>query len=390
MKVKYQIFPEEYYHEKLSSNVRKFGGPDAFMVGPYYIWEYAYKGTIQDLDSLLNQPDITDPDYDIDDFYPNVLDALKWDKVPGHKAGTGSLWGVPMGFEIHTLAYNKRIFKEKGLEAPETMEQLLELCKTLNKFDGEGTYALAVRGAINWATINTGFNTTYANYGAKDFEVVNGKLEARVNSEQAVAMTDMWVELIRAGGPPEWKNYTWYRATADFGAGKAAMLFDADITAYYQNPPGESEESGNIAWTKAPVPEGRERSEANLWSWGLSISSFSEHKKAAWIFLQYFTSKEYTLDASQNFKVINPARKSVLESPEFQRVISKADGYNEVLRDTIDHAVVQFTPQPYFFEISIEWSKALQGIVSGKYGTQEGLDKLKVKIDKIVNNVDAE
>lgn len=388
IKVNYTIIPEEYYFEKLSMNLRKFRTPDAFMIGPYYIWEYAVKGYIQDLNYLLKQSEINDPAYDIKDFYPSVLNALKWDTFPGHETGTGGLWGIPIGFEVFPLAYNKRIFHEKGLKPPHTMEELLELCKVLNEFDGKGTYALALRGAKNWATINTSFITTYANYGAKDFEIVNGKLISRVNSEEAIAMTDMWVKLIKAGGAPGWEKYTWYQASADFGAGKAAMLFDSDSVGYYQNPVGESKESGNIAWIQAPLPKGKKVNNSNLWTWGLAIGSSSKHKKATWLFLQYFTSKEYTLWASQNFKVVDPARKSVLESSKFQRLLSNSEGYAEVLSDTINNAAIRFTPQPHFFKVSTEWSHTLQDIVLGKSkSTKEALDELKLKIDKIVKDV---
>lgn len=386
IRVNYNIIPEEYYFEKLSMNLRRFRSPDAFMIGPYYIWNYASKGYIQDLNSLLKQLDITDPSYEINDFYPNVLNALRWDTYPGHETGTGGLWGIPMGFEVYPLAYNKRIFQEMGLRPPITMEELLELCEKLKEFDGKDTYALAIRGAKNWAT---SYITTFANYGAKDFDIVNGKLVSRVNSKEAVAMTDMWIKLLKAGGtPPGWENYTWYQATADFGAGKAAMLFDADITGYYQNYDGESEESGNISWIKAPLPEGENVTKSNLWSWGLAISSSSKHKIATWLFVQYFTSKEYTLWAVENFKVVDPARKSVLESDQFQKLLNNAEGYAEVLNDTIDHAAVQFTPQPYFFKISTEWSQILQELYFGKYKTtKEGMDILKLRIDNIIKDI---
>lgn len=388
IKVNYSIFPEEYYFDKLSTGLRKFRSPDAFMIGPYYIWEYAVKGYIQDLNYMLKKPDITDPAYDINDFYPSVLNALKWDTYPGHEAGTGVLWGVPLGFEVFPLAYNKRIFEEKGLKPPYTMEELLALCERLNEFDGKGTYGLALRGTKNWATINTGYITTFANYGAKDFEIVNGKLSSKVNSEEAIAMTDMWVNLIKTGGAPDWEKYNWYQASADFGAGKAAMLFDADSVGYFQNPFGNSKESGNIAWIKAPLPEGKEESNSNLWTWGLAMSSASKHKTAAWLFLQYFTSKEHTLWAAENFKVVDPARKSVLESSQFQKLLNGSEGYAEVLSDTINNAAIQFTPQPYFFKVSTEWSQVLQDIVLGKYNsTKEGLDDLKLKIDDIVKDV---
>ena len=172
--------------------------------------------------------------------------------------------------------------------------------KKLNGFNGKDTYALALRGDREWQNIVTSYITTYRNYGAKDFEIENGKLVSKVNSKEAVEMTAMWVKLIKAGVSPAWISSKWYQAGADLGAGKAAMLFDADNNSYFQNIEGYSKEAGNIAWTTAPVQEKGKDVYSNLWTWGLAINKNSKHELASWLFLQYFTSKEFLLSASLN------------------------------------------------------------------------------------------
>jgi hypothetical protein len=39
------------------------------------------------------------------------------------------------------------------------MAELADLCTKLKEFNGAGTYALAVRGSRNWATIHPGYMT---------------------------------------------------------------------------------------------------------------------------------------------------------------------------------------------------------------------------------------
>lgn len=392
IKVDYSITPEENYFDKVTTSLNsRSGDPDIFMTGAYQIWEYAPPGYIQDLSEFIDDPNMTASDYNIDDFYSGILGALRWDLVPGHKTGTGPQWALPMGFEAYTLAYNKRIFEENGLKPPKTMDELLDVTTKLNEFDGKGTYGLALRGSRNWATIHPGYMSTFVNYGAKDFEIKDGKLVSMVNSKEAVEMTDMWVNLIRSGGSPSWSSYTWYQAGADLGAGKAAMLFDADVVSYFQNPEGASKEAGNISWVSAPLPEGKTEVNSNLWTWALAMNKESKHKQAAWLFLQYFTGKEYSLWASVNAKVVNPARQSVFEHPDFVEVIKKADGYAEVFKETIDGTTIQFTPQPHFFETTTEWAATLQEIVAGKFGsTQEGMDALQKKINKTVEDIEVE
>ncbi|WHH61121.1 sugar ABC transporter substrate-binding protein [Petroclostridium sp. X23] len=392
IKVEYSITPEENYFDKVTTSLNsRSGDPDIFMTGAYQVWEYAPAGYIQPLDEFINDSNLTASDYNFEDFYKGIVGALKWDLTPGHKTGSGSQWALPMGFEQYTLAYNKRIFAEKGLEAPKTIEELMDLCKKLNEFDGKGTYALALRGTRNWATIHPGYMTTFVNYGAKDFEVEEGKLVSKLNSKEAVEMTDTWVKLIKSGGSPSWSSYTWYQASADLGAGKAAMLFDADVVEYFQNPEGASKEAGNLAWVPAPLPEGKNQVNSNLWTWALAMNKASKNKQAAWLFLQYFTGKDYQLWASVNANLVNPVRNSVFEDPSFAAIIEKADGYAQTFKKTIDGTTIQFTPQPHFFETTTEWAATLQDLVGGKYkSTQEAMDALKAKIDKIVEDVEVE
>jgi multiple sugar transport system substrate-binding protein len=390
IKVDYSITPEENYFDKVTTSLNsRSGDPDVFMTGAYQIWEYAMPDYIEPLEQYIENSDLTSADYHVEDFYEGIIGALQWDKVPGHPVGKGSQWALPMGFEQYTLAYNKRIFAEKNLQPPTTIEELETLCEVLNEFDGKGSYALALRGTRNWATIHPGYMTTYVNFGAKDLAIENGRLVSKVNSPEAVDMTQTWVDMIKTGGSPSWSSYTWYQAGADFGAGKAAMLFDADVVEYFQNPAGASEEAGNIAWVPAPLPEGRVDRGSNLWTWALAMNSASKKKMASWIFLQYFTGAEYQKWSAVEANTVNPPRRSVFDSAEFQRVIENADGYKETFEQTIDGTTIQFTPQPYFFELTTEWASTLQDLVTGKEpSVQAGMDKLKNRMDKALADVE--
>jgi multiple sugar transport system substrate-binding protein len=233
--------------------------------------------------------------------------------------------------------------------------------------------------------------STYANFGAVDFTQENGKLVSQVNSPQAVAMTELWVDLIKRGGSSSWSNYTWYEAGADLGAGKAAMMFDADNNGIHQNWEGASQEAGNIAWTVMPVAKVGDTPYSNYWTWSMAMNSSSKNKDAAWYFMMYFTSKEFASYASVEMNSLDPARTSVWESAGFQEKMAKQPGYIDTFNKTIGSTTILFTPQPYFFETTTEWAATLQDIVAGKYGSvQEGMDSLKSKMDKAVADIEIE
>jgi len=387
--VQYSVTPEENYFDKVTTALSsRSGDPDVFMTGAYEVWEYASADEMQPLDEFLNDKNLTSPDFDFNDFYPNITGALKWDLKPGDKVGSGSQWALPMGFEMYELAYNKRIFKEKNLTPPKTMDELVADAKALENFNGPGTYGLALRGTRNWATIHPGYMTEFTNYGATDFSVENGKLVSQVNSKAAVDMTDTWVKLIKEGGSPTWSTYTWYQAGADLGAGKAAMMLDADCVEYFENPAGASKEAGNLAWVPAPLPTGQTTENSNLWTWSLAMNKYSHNQEAAWLFMQYFTSKDYQLWSATDAKCMDPVRKSVFNNSDLQKTMALADGYEKSFEQTVGGAKIEFTPQPNFFETTTDWAATLQDLVGGKYkSTQAGMDALKTEIDKVVSNV---
>ncbi len=392
VKVHASVIPEENYFDKLTTSLNsRNGDPDIFMTGAYQIWAYAPAEYIEPLDDYVTDKKRTAADYDFKDFFEGPVQSLRWDLVPGHKVGTGNLWALPIGFETNYLTYNKKLFEKHGLKAPKTIDDLYAACKKLQHFDGKDTYGLATRGTRNWATIHPGYMTTFANFGATDFAIEKGKLVSKVDSPESVKMNDIWLKMIKECGSPTWASYTWYQASADVGAGKAAILFDASAVGFFQNAPGNSKEAGNLAYARPPVPEGQTAIKANLWTWSLAMNKASKNKDAAWLFVQYFTGKDYLKWAATGYKVpiVDTPRQSVFNSPEYTEILKGYDGYKEAFEETVKGTIVQFTPHPHFFETTTAWAATLQNMAQGKYkSTQEALTGLKKEMDEMVEDVE--
>lgn len=388
IKVKHSITPEESYFDKLTTSLNaQNGNPDVFMTGSYQIWEYAPAGYMQELDSFANDPNKTSNDYDINDFFKGVLDADRWDLQVGSKVGTGSLWAIPLGFEINTLHYNKRAFEAAGITSPpKTFEELEEVAVKLNGWNGEGSYGLATRGTRSWATIHPGFMTAFSNHGAEDFAIEDGKLVAKMNSPEAVEITKKFAEIAKKAGPKDWANYTWYQVSTDLGAGKAAMAFDADNFAFYNNKDGASQEAGHLAIAPPPMSKDGAEIGANMWVWSIAMNKSSKKQDAAWLFMQYFTSKEHMIWGATNANVVDPVRQSVWDDAGFKERIGAIEGYEETFSAIIGNSSIKFTPQPEFFNATTEWAAALQDIVNGA-DAQERLDKLVKDINERVSRL---
>lgn len=400
IKVAYITYPETKYFEYLD---RSFDDPsakpDVYMTGVYQVWEYAPRGRMLALDRYVVNPVSTRQGYNINDFFPTISGAFRWNRIAGSELGKGPLWAVPMGFESASLIYNREVLARYRIPVPETMEEFVEAGVRLRGFEGEGTYGIAARGVGEWNSLHTGYITSFANYGAKDFAVENGRLVSKVNSPEAVAATDMWVRILRDCGPEDWEFYDWYRCLEDIGGRKAAMLFDADVLGYIANSAGASGQSGRLGLAPPPLPapssdeEGEKGRgiQSNLWVWGLAINPESASKDAAWLFVQYFTGREFQTYSVLEWRSVNPPRRSIFEDERFRKMLATMHGYEETFEAVIQTTRVHFTPTPYFFDIAKRWASVVRDIANGMYSsTQEGLDTLKIWMDSKVAKVPVE
>lgn len=292
---------------------------------------------------------------------------------------------LPWGFETNTVAYRKDVFSKLGVKPAETFDELIDLAAAVKrKAPGAGfekMYGVAVRGSKEWATIHPGFMTMYSRLGLKDFEVEGGKLIPKMNTPEAVEFTDKWAKMVRDSGPAGWTSYTWYQASSDLGAGKAAMLFDADIAAYFQNQ--DTPAAGKLAWH--PGPKGPDGNLAtNMWIWSLAMNANSKNKEAAWWFLQWATSKKHLQYAATKQQHIDAVRQSVATSGAYKDRLATATNFVETFEQVIEDTKIQFTPQKNFFDATTSWAAALQQIYGGA-DAKSTLDKLATTLEGRVN-----
>jgi ABC-type sugar transport system permease subunit/ABC-type glycerol-3-phosphate transport system substrate-binding protein len=102
-------------------------------------WPLIKNGDVVALDEWLDAPSVDQPGLTWrQTFLPGALDPYKWnDKT----------YGVPLGYFISVVWYNKKMFREHGWTVPETWEQFYELCDkvkatgTIEPLAFQGRYA---------------------------------------------------------------------------------------------------------------------------------------------------------------------------------------------------------------------------------------------------------
>ena len=389
LEVTYDIFPEDVYFDKVTAALAsKSSTYDVFMTGAYQTWKYGPARQIVDLNTYINDPKLTSPEYKWDDVFEPLRRSTAWDGKAGSQlGGPGSKqWAVPWGFELNSITYNRKIFEKMKLTPPENMGDLIEKAGKINK-DGGGLYGVGVRGSRSWASIHAGFMSAYANFGGKDFTTAGGKLTPAMNSPQSKAFHKQWIEMLRVGGPKNWSNYTWYEVGNDLGAGKSAMIYDADILGYFMNG-GTNKEAGNLGFHAFKPNPAAATQTPNVWIWSLAMSEFSKQKEAAWYFIQWATGTPNTTFGATKGDLVNPVRKSVLDNPDFQTRLEKDySGYLTQFKASVATSKIYFTPQQLFPEFTTDWASMLQQMYANQIPVDEGLDKLAMSLTKKLRDV---
>jgi multiple sugar transport system substrate-binding protein len=383
MDVKYDVFPEDVYFDKVTATLSSGSSQyDAFMTGAYQTWQYGPAGWLVDMAELINDAELTAPNYNWEDILPNLRASTAWSGVPGAPLGGDGAkqWAIPWGFELNSLSYNRRIFEQAGIaNPPKDLAELMEQAAKITD-DVPDVYGIGVRGSRSWATIHPGYLSGFSNYGARDFNVDNGKLTAAMNSDAGKTFTRQWVEMIQQSGPKNWSTYTWYQVGTDLGAGASGMIYDADILGYFQN--GGTPEAGNIAYSAFAPNSEADAPTPNVWIWSLGMNANGEQQDAAWYFVQWASGTEHGLFGAREMDFVNPVRQSVWDDEAFRDRIAKSyPGYLEQYEASAPGSKIYFTPQPLFFNLTTEWAASLQRMVANEVPVDEGLDQLAESVN---------
>lgn len=351
---------------------------DVFMVGPHYIWKGVHEGIIMNLRNLIYNKKYTSPDYNYSDFQPNIVKSLRYNP---EKFTNEPIWAIPLGFELFSTIYNKKYFDDNDLKLPNNFEELEKLLSQMRKINPE-MKPFGIRGINAWTSLSGSYLNLYYNYGLTDFIIKNDKLIPNFNSEKSIEFNEKYLKIIKEYIGEDWKNISWYDLGANLGSGKYKIIFDADFNGYYQNISSISKSRGELAvansmtfYNKNPI--------TNIWTWALGINSLTNKKVASWLFVQYFTSKDFFEKSVKNWTYISPPRESVLNSKYFLDSTSKE--YVNFLLTHLEKAQVLMTPQPYAMKILDLLMQTLLDIFDGKYKTvKDGLDKLNADVEKII------
>ncbi len=321
---------------ELAALVQKVALDFASGVGSYQI-VYAdpyqvlapYHEALVDLNTMIEDPDLPKLD-DVGDFIPTQLDAA------GRFVDKDKLYALPYDAPTMIWQYRKDLFEKHG----ERMQQDLgfdpmpsdsstweEFYKTSKWFKDNAQddvpYGHGHQAKQHDSLMNDFSNVLWA-YGGDYFEDGDtvGRLgssdpgEPILDSAEAVEAADFYNRLVSIAHPGS-KGWDWDGLGTAFAAGQMAMAVNWHEFAAGNE---ESRFKGKIGYAR--LPRGPKRS-ANMYGGtgvGINATAPEREQKAAWLFVNWATSKETQLaNLKSEVGGGTPTRDSVYKLPEVEK-----------------------------------------------------------------------
>ncbi len=98
--------PFAEYYTKLQTEAAGGAAADLINIGEAYTVRWAASKVVLDMNPLIQ----SDPTFDKEDFWPNVLENFSWQ---------GGVYVLPKDYVTWALFYNKTLFDEAGLSYPD-------------------------------------------------------------------------------------------------------------------------------------------------------------------------------------------------------------------------------------------------------------------------------
>ena len=324
--------------------------------------DYVFADQLENLAKYFMNPKLADPSYDAEDLIDGYVENIG---VAGGTKGylpgkTGSLFGIPFGSETSVLAYRKDIFEKHGIAEPETYDQLLDAaCKIPEVEPGMG--GMASRAASGHQASHA-FLLHLAPLGGRVFDdawnpIINNA--AGVEAANALkTIVDCGPEGAMSFGPSEAANA--------FANGDAAMFMDSIAFMPGFENPERSKVVGKVGY--AMHPKGVRRG-SQTGGFGIGIPKNAENKEAAFLLMQWLTSKKGDLMVAMEGG--NPSRFSTYQDAGLNEKYPFAATFGEALK----YADPDWRPIiPVWGKINADIGTTMSKVLTEDLDIQEALD----------------
>jgi multiple sugar transport system substrate-binding protein len=275
--------------------------PDVFMV--WSMGQAVDAKWLEPLDSYYANAALYDAAwYDKNDVFTSAQQFPVW-------PADGVTYAMAITAEAQTMFYRQDLLTAKGLAVPKTMDDLRAVADALktSSMSGIAMRAKPTGDAVPW----TAAGWIFSNGG----QIIDESGKAAFDSAEAVAAVDAYGSLLKADGPKGIGNYHWQEALGDFQQGKTAISGDSSNFAPDIENPAKSTVAGKVVYGALPS-FGSKPAKPNMWHWLMGMNSKSANKGAAFLLMEWLTSKPTSILIGRNGAA--PTRASAWQDAGFR------------------------------------------------------------------------
>ncbi|MCY4007388.1 MAG: sugar ABC transporter substrate-binding protein [Rhodobacteraceae bacterium] len=358
------------YENALGEQVRDFvadGDLDIALIDLVWIGNFAENEWVIPVDELQAKfPDIVDPDLDINDFFPLVLNAFGgWD---------GKIYGLPFDNYSGLLFYNRCLLEESGFDGPpETWAELKDVYGPALTKDGK--YAFALQSKRNETQSADSFARVIWPFGGS---FLDENFRSNLLSEESQAGLKFRQDLMQYM-PDGIVAYDHAEVVNAFAQGDVAMI--TEWSAFYSTVVSEETSAVADCVAIAPEPKGPAGRKPALGGFSLAVASQADEAEqaAAWLFIQWATSKANALEYLERGGV--PARASAYADPALAETYTFIPALVESWQDGVPEFRPRFAEWPEITEIVQEWGTKM---MLGEVTTEEGAAEIGSRMEAVL------
>lgn len=373
--VVWNILPEQEFRTKRLTDISTGAGKfDAFYLDQV-VNQFRQSGWLQPLDSYFDDSSLFDKDW----YQTN--DLLKVCREAAHGAGRADTWtGMPITVEVLTTFYRKDLYDKHDLSVPKTMADLEKNCKVIDENED-------IVGAVGRGQKGYGMNIYIQNafireWGKRLWESYPD--DSALDSEQAIAAGEYYVNLLQNYGPDGASSQTWSDVLSTMQSGKAGHIV-ADANMFWDGltDPSSSDIPDKVGIAKMPVPDTKNgRFAPNAFTWQLSTSKNAKNSKQAFLFMVWATSKPTMRFIHAENGAAFPVRESMWSNENFRSKVG--DTFADISLESLKNAIGDpFDPK--YPEWGQAYSEELQTAIAGNQKVDKAFTKAASKAENIAS-----
>lgn len=349
----------------LTDLVAGAGTLDVMQIDSMVVPQWVRLSYLEPLDPYLSNGKLTDA------RWFNFSDILPSFQALGRESG--GAYAIAEYPETSMVFYRKDIYKKAGITHPPRTyaEWAQDAARTTDKKRHQyGIGLIALKGAdqnvYRWASIARAFGGGFFKDFPRDYTPI-------INSKGNVAATQWMVDVLKSYGPPGAANMGWNEVDTAAAQGQVVSMLDTFDNGPSLEDPSASKTAGK--WGCGVVPSGPGGTWPSDFSWMLGINAKSQHKGAAWLFIEWADSIPVMLSKLNMTPITN--RTSLWNDPRIIAASAKiANGeWLPVVRRSLAIANPQFRPRfPGWLQFGDRISLAIQEAVAGTTSVQDALN----------------